>query len=172
VWGFIEPEAPAPPLTPGRRLRKWLIRLACVAYVIVLGAGIIDYNFGRGRKGFGPWVFAASGWFGGMLGVWAGQRINQWAARRGDIPSRMGEKRHGGKDLVVGLLAGLVFSGIGLSMVTSFMTDLPPDAPQVVKDRFNAQSIMQWAVAPFFLAAGGACLMLVVAALAKWGRRL
>jgi hypothetical protein len=145
--------------------------LACVAYAILLGADIIDYCFGGGRKGFGPWVFAASGWFGGMLGAWAGKRLNERAARKGEIPAAIGENEKSNADWPLGLLLGRVFSLAGLWMVLSFMTDPPANAPQVVKDRFNAQACMQWAVAPFFLAAGRAALALGLASLAKWLRR-
>jgi hypothetical protein len=38
-------------------------------------------------------------------------------------------------------------------------------------DRFNARLFMQWAIAPFFLAGGGAGLAMGLARLAKWLRR-
>jgi hypothetical protein len=160
-----------PPLTPGRRLRKWLIRAACVAHAVILAAGIIDYIFG-GRKGFGPWIFAATGWFGGMLGAWGGYRLNRRLAKLGDVPAPIGETRTSNNGWPVLLLLGLVFSGIGLWTVLSFRADPPANASQVVIDRFNAQLFMQWLLGPLFLAAGGAGLAIGLALLGKWVRRL
>jgi hypothetical protein len=167
VPSFLDRPPPAPP----GRLRRVLVRAACLAWLAIVVAGTIDYLYGSQNRGFGVWLFDLAT---GALGVVLGRgvyRLQEREIARGESRASIGRRPGGEPGIWVALVVGAGFLMAGLGITASFVQDPPESAPAMAKKRFEVDKKGQWGLAPILVMVGSIAITFGVATLAKTYRR-